>query len=81
MDVTLLKKSSPLDLNSYSLYCPLRSSRFMLTIHKIYMKLGTTQIERLNGVNSHEKNMQYLKTKKIMMKVAVAKTTTKIVKS
>jgi len=34
------------DLNSYSLYFPLRTiSRFMLTIHKIYMELGTTQIE------------------------------------
>jgi len=64
MDVTLLKKSSPLDLDSYSLYCPLRTSRFMLTIHKIYMKLGTTQIERLNGVNSHEKEYAVLKDHK-----------------
>jgi hypothetical protein len=45
------------------------------------MKLGTTQIERLNGVNSHEKEYAVLKDKKITMKVAVAKTTTKIVKS
>jgi len=36
----------------------------MLTIHKIYMKLGTTQIERLNGVNSHEKEYAVLKDHK-----------------